>query len=170
MTSAARLCILSTAVLMLALPAAAPAQMFVTSGKDTLRALTGVEVIVEPLPPELGRDGFTVGALREAVEARLKAKGVQVFASQAANSSQAKPYVYVQLTGLEIPQRRELAVSVQVQVRQTVRSLLTSSSIVDAVTWDSHTVVVLPVKDVSRLRDEVLEHVARLAEDWQAVH
>jgi hypothetical protein len=148
----------------------ASAQMFVTTGRDTLRSLPGVEVVVESLPPELERAGLKAIDLRTDVDRRLRAKKVPIFGSQGANPSAAKAYLYVHLNALAIPGGDLYAIAIQVQVRQTVRSLVTSSNIVDAVTWDSHTVVGASAKELASVRDEIGEHVDRFIGDWAAVH
>ena len=159
------------ALLMLA--GAAPdasAQMFVTTGRDTLRTLPGVEVVVESLEPELERAGLKTIDVRAEVDRRLRAKGIPVFGSQAANPSEAKPYLYVHLNALAIPNDGLFAIAIQVQVRQTVQSLVTSSNIVDAMTWDSHTVVGVSAGELASVRDEIGEHIDRFISDWKAVH
>ena len=148
--------------------APAAAQMYVTTGKDALRGLPGVEVVVDELPEELRAAGHSAQGLRAALEERLRTSAITVFTSQKANTSDAKPYLYVLLNGFPIPGEGIYVLSVQVQVRQTVRSLVTSSSIVDAVTWDSHDVVGVPTKELPRVTDVVLEHVDRFVRDWKA--
>jgi hypothetical protein len=159
-------------VLTMLLPGAAvsTAQMFVTTGRDTLRSLPGVEVVVEPVPRELEQAGVTAAGLKADAERRLRAGGVTTYASQEANPSPAKPYLYLHLNALEIPGHGLWVVAVQVHVRQTVRALATSSNIVDAMTWDSHTVVGLPVKDLKELGAEIGEHVDKFIRDWNSVH
>jgi hypothetical protein len=146
----------------------APAQMFVTTGRDTLRSLPGVEVIVDAVPPELERAGLSATALKGGLEKRLRSAGITVYASQKDNPSQAKPYLYVHLNALDVPGRDLCIVAVLVQLRQTVRSVVTSSNIVDAMTWDSHTVIGLPVKELRRVSDEIDEHADRFIADWKA--
>ena len=148
----------------------ASAQMFVTTGRDTLRSLPGIEVVVESLPPELERAGLKTIDVRADVDRRLRAKGISIFGSQGANPSEAKPYLYVHLNVLPIPGGNLYAIAIQVQVRQTVRSLATSSNIVDAMTWDSHTVVGVPAGELASVRDEIGEHIDRFVSDWTAVH
>jgi len=148
----------------------ASAQMFVTTGRDTLRSLPGIEVVVESLPPELERAGLKTIDVRADVDRRLRAKGIPIFGSQGANPSEAKPYLYVHLNVLPIPGGNLYAIAIQVQVRQTVRSLATSSNIVDAMTWDSHTVVGVPAGELASVRDEIGEHIDRFVSDWTAVH
>jgi hypothetical protein len=145
------------------------AQMFVPTGRDTLRGLPGVEVLVESLPPEMERVGLTTAGLRTEIEQRLKAGGVVVYANQKENPSPAKPYLYIHLNPLELPGQLQ-AVAVQVHVRQTLQSLVSDSRIVNAMTWDVHTVVAMRPSEVSVLKETVVEMVDRFVADWRAVH
>ena len=147
----------------------ASAQMFVTTGRDTLRGLPGVELLLEPTPPELPHGEMTTPALRSVIEKRLRDGGITLYASQAANPSSAKAYLYVQFTTLPVTESLQ-AVSIQVHVRQTVRSSVTESNIVNAMTWDAHTVAAVGPRDGAELRDLVLEMVGRFVDDWRAVN
>jgi len=145
------------------------AQMFISTGRDTLRDLPGVEVVVEPLPPELRQLDIATDTLRTAVDKRLRAGGITVYGSQIANPSAAKAYVYVQLTAVPVSGSVH-AVSIQVHLRQTVRSSVTQSNIVNAMTWDVHTIAVVKPGEGPLLRDLVLEMVGQFVDDWRAVH
>jgi hypothetical protein len=146
----------------------ASAQLFVPTGRDTLRGLPGVEIAVEA-PPELSQAELTATALHTAVEQRLRAGGVNVYATQAANPSDAKAYVYVHLNALSLPGQLQ-AVAIQVHLRQTVRSTITQSNIVNAMTWEQHTVAAVTAADGAQLRDLILEMVDHFIADWRAVH
>jgi hypothetical protein len=163
-------CALVAALVLIALAPDVSAQMFVTTGKDTLRSLPGVELIVEPMQPELEAAGLTAAAVKADAQQQLRAARVPLFASQGENTSPAKPYLYIHLNAIEIPGRDLLAVAIQVHVRQTVRSLATASNIVDAMTWDSHAVVHVPAKGLRSVRAAIAEHVDRFVKDWTAVH
>ena len=147
----------------------ASAQMFVSTGRDTLRGLPGVEILVEDVPSELRQRELATDTLRAAVEQRLRAGGITVYGDQAANPSTAKAYLYVQLTALPLPGGVHAA-SIQVHVRQTVRSSVTESNIVNAMTWDVHTIAAVKAGEGALLRDLVLEMVAQFVADWRAVH
>ena len=147
----------------------ASAQLVVTTGRDTLRGLPGVEVAVEAVPPELSQAELTTTALQTVVEQRLRAGGITVYATQAENSSDAKAYVYVHLNALPLPAQL-LAVAIQVHLRQTVRSTITSSNIVNAMTWDQHTVAAVTAAEGAQLRDLVLEMIDHFIADWRVVH
>ena len=157
-------------MLLTGLSTEARAQMSVAAGRDTLRGLPGIEVIVDTLEPTLEQAGLTSARLRDNIVHRLRDQDIQVFTSQVSNPSDAKPYLYVDLTTLEIPGQDLVVVAIQVKVRQTVRAAATLSNIVDATTWDSHTIVGLPSKQLPRLPELVGEHVERFIRDWKAVH
>lgn len=159
-----------TCLLLACAGVAAAGQMSVATGRDTLRGLPGVEVAVEPLPPELTRAGLSAVGIRAAVVDRLEAAGITVYPSQAANPSPAKAYVYVHLNALALPRQDLVTVAVLVQVRQAVDSLASESRIVDAVTWDAHNVVAAAAAALPALEDEILGYVDLFVEDWQAVH
>ncbi len=146
------------------------AQMFVATGPDTLRSLPGIEVAVEPLAPELERPGLSAVALRTAVESQLRAAGIPLYATQQQNPSPAKAYLYVDVTGVRMTQPDVLALSLQVQVRQTLRSLVTESNIVDAMTWDARTVLVVPSAAPVAVLETVREYVGQFIRDWTRVH
>lgn len=152
-----------------AVPAIAEAQLFVPTGRHTLRQLTGVEVLIETLQPEVEEGGLTQAVIRGAITQRLRARGIEVFASQAENSTLSKPYLYVHVNVLGLTDGGAVA-AVQVQVRQTVRSLVTESSIVDAVTWDAHGLVPVSPRRLPDVRNEILRYVDRFIRDWLSVH
>ena len=171
MTAARLAGVFSLALLLLAGGAAdANGQMFVSTGRDTLRGLPGVEVLVEGLQPELERSGLTGAAIRADVERRLRDGGISVYPSQTENPSLAKAYLYVHINALVLPQEAGYAIAVQVHLRQTLRSLVTSSNIVNAMTWDAQNVLGVPPNALMTVRAEVLTFIDQFVQDWAAVH
>ena len=148
----------------------ASAQMFVPTGRDTLRGLPGVEVAVEPLERDLERDGLTPAAIQSDVKRRLQAGGIIVYTSQTENPSEAKAYLYVLVNSLEVPGQDFHVIGVQVQLRQTLRSLVTASNIVDAMTWDAHDVLAVRIGQVTSVRETIQRYVDQFIRDWTAVH
>jgi hypothetical protein len=145
----------------------ASAQMFVSTGRDTLRGLPGLEVVVEELPPEVQRAGLDAGAVRGEIQRRLAAGGVTLYTTQQQNTSLAKAYLYLHLNALELPVGA-MAIAVQLQLRQTVKSVVTTSNIVNAMTWDSHNVFALTGRDAAPLTGAVLEMVDGFIADWRS--
>lgn len=146
------------------------AQMFVPTGRDTLRGLPGVEVVVEELQPEVERNGVTRAGIRADVAGRLRSSGIPVYDSQGENPSPAKPYLYVHVNALELTGTEAFAVALQVQLRQTVSSVASESQIVNAMTWDVHNVLSVPTSGFDSLRLEIHSYVDMFISDWLAVH
>jgi hypothetical protein len=159
----------ATVMLLVAAPPAG-AQMFVATGRDTLRGLPGVEVAVEPLETDIEGDGLRRAAIVADVVARLRAAGITIYTSQAANQSAAKAYLYVHVNSVRMRSPAGYAVNVQVHLRQTVRALASNSNIVDAMTWDHANVIVVPVARVATLRSVITSYVDDFISDWKAVH
>jgi len=145
------------------------AQMFVPTGRDTLRALPGVEIIVEGTSPELERLGLTSSGLRADLDRRLRAGGVTIYGGQKENPSTAKPYLYLILDPLELPGGR-FAVAIQLHLRQTLQSKVTGSNVVNAMTWDAHTVLAFAPAEVPEVKAAIIEMVDVFVSDWRAVH
>ena len=163
--------LIAAAVLWIALPigAASAGQLFVPTGRSTLRALPGVEVLVETIPAALQSAGLTQPSVRMDVAQVLQTGSVVVFPTQAANPSAAKAYLDVRMTLLALPDG-SFAVAVQMHLRQTVTSLVAESKIVNAATWENGRLVSVAATDLPRLRDEIREMVEELLADWKAVH
>ena len=159
-----------TLAFLVLIPDMASAQMFVPTGRDTLRELPGVEVIVESLQPELEREGVSGSDIRDAMTRQLLAGGIPVYESQRENPSLAKAYLYLHLNALELPDQQGYAVAVLVQVRQTLQSVVTVSQIVDAMTWDAHNVLHVPPGNFDGLYAEIERYVTLFISDWVAVH
>jgi hypothetical protein len=159
-----------TIAFLVALPAALFAQQFVTTGRDTLRGLDGIEVIVEALPPELVEAGLTTETVRTDIVDRLEAARITVYGTQDENPSPAKPYLYLLVQALALPGDAGHAASIHLDVRQTLQSPVTGSRVVNALTWDAHTLLAVPSGQLGLLRDEIQAHVDVFIRDWQAVH
>ena len=145
-------------------------QMFVPTGRDTLRGLPGIEIEVDSLAPEAERDGLTRTAIHADVERQLRAAGITIYASQQENQSPAKAYLYVHVNALKISRQAGYVVAVQVHLRQTVRSLASESNIVNAMTWDTHNVLSVQTSSLQRVRTEIRDYVDQFVQDWRAVH
>jgi hypothetical protein len=161
----------SLAILIVLFPAGElAAQQFVPTGRGTLRGLPGVEVVVEPLPTALEATALTTASVGSDVARQLREAGITTYKSQRENPSVSKPYLYIHINALAID-GGQLAVALQVHVRQTLVSLTTESKIVDAMSWDAHQVIAAPATHVTgAIRAELADLVSRFVEDWRAVH
>jgi hypothetical protein len=166
---AQRLALVALLVASVVAPATA-GQLFVPAGRDTLRALPGVEVIVETVPPPLVRAGVAHATVVADVVKALEAGRVPIYASQSVNPSPAKAYLTVRLTALAPSAGAGYPVAIQLQLRQTLASLVTESRVVNAVTWESGTLVSIPASNMALLRQELMASVREFVDDWQAMH
>jgi hypothetical protein len=146
----------------------ARAQLFVPSGKDTLRALPGVEVLVEALEPGLASTGMNARTIAADVTEQLRASRIAVYPTQEQNPSPAKAYLYVQVSGFPL-QRQGYVIAVQTHLRQSVRSLVTESTIVNAMTWDRAIVFFAPAASpAAAVQREIQRLVEQFVRDWTA--
>jgi hypothetical protein len=74
------------------------------------------------------------------------------------------------VTGLRLGGQNLYAIAVQVQLRQTLKSPVTASNIVDAMTWDARTVLVVKSNNLAAVGDTIQEYVDHFIQDWMTVH
>ena len=146
------------------------AQTFVPTGRETLRGLPGIELQLEAFEPEIERDGLTRAAVQAEIARQLRDAGIIVYASQGANPSDAKAYLYVLVNSVKIPGQDQYAIGLQVDLRQTLRSLVTPINVVDAMTWNQADVIVARTGDLPRVREVIRGYVDRFIADWKSVH
>ena len=68
--------------------------------RESLRGLTGVEVVVENVPPDLEPAGLTANQLRTDAELRLRKAGIRVLTREETLATPGVPYLYIRVTGL----------------------------------------------------------------------
>ena len=69
--------------------------------RETLRGLTGVAVVVEPLNAEAEQDGLQQGRLQATVEKQLRAAGIPVLSKETWSLTPGGPYLYVNVAALK---------------------------------------------------------------------
>jgi hypothetical protein len=161
--------VLALAVALTAPVVLAAGQLFVPTGGHTLRSLPGVEIILETIPEPLQQAGLTQAAVKADLERWLRAGGVPVYQSQPDNPSAAKAYLDLRTTVLAL-RDGSYAVAVQMHVRQTVKSLATESSIVNAATWETGRLVNVTLSGPPRVRDEIRGMADEFVAEWKGAH
>jgi len=146
------------------------AQTFAPTGRETLRGLPGIEVQLEAFAPDLERDGLKRSAIQAEVEQQLRAGGIAIYPSQGANPSDAKAYLYVLVNSVKIPGQDQYAINLQVHLRQTLRSLITPTNVVNAMTWDQTDVIVVRTGELPQVRGVIREFIDQFVKDWKTVH
>ena len=110
--------------------------------RATLRGLTAVNVVIDPVAPEIQREGATAVALRARIEERLREAGIQVDAA-------GTNFVGLRLTSVRAG-RGPFAIAFSVGLYQPValvrdRNLRTATQ-----TWEVDAVVLADTKQVYR--------------------
>jgi len=123
--------------------------------RATLKGITEVQVVVEPIVPEIERHGLTHSQIQADLELRLKQSGINVV-----SSSPASLRVDIQLTRVMV--FRVYAYSLKVAIHQPVRlDRAPRISHVSAPTWSVDDSGTIGTQRVRELRSRVTEIVNR---------
>lgn len=148
----------------------APAQtgangiLFGEGKRDTLRDLTGVEVVVESLDV----DGLSNSLLKSDIEAQLDQAGIRVLRDKERLNQPGYPYLYVRVSLLNA--EPVYTYSLEISLNQTVTLTRYPSISTFAPTWWVYAVGVMSPLDVSMLRTTVHDYLGRFVQAYQAVN
>src|SRR5262245_13145730 len=70
-------------------------------GRDSLRGLHGVTVVIETIAPDAQKDGLTEDAVRTAVELILRSSGIRVFTWSENKETLSSPALFVNIYTLK---------------------------------------------------------------------
>lgn len=132
--------------------------------RDTLRDLTGVEVVVEPLDV----DGLSGSLLKTDLETQLEQAGIRVLREKERLNQPGYPYLYVRLALLHADSFHTY--SLEISLNQTVTLTRYPSISVFAPTWWVHAVGAMAPLDVSMLRTTVHDYLGKFIQAYQAVN
>lgn len=138
--------------------------LFGEGKRDTLRDLTGVEVVVESLDV----DGLSSSVLKSDIEAQLDQAGIRVLKDKERLNQPGYPYLYIRLSLLNAEPVHTY--SLEISLNQTVTLTRSPSISTFAPTWWVHADGVMSPLDVSTLRTTVHEYLGRFVRAYQAVN
>lgn len=138
--------------------------LFGEGKRDTLRDLTGIEVVVESLEAE----GLSGGRLKSDIEAQLEQAGIRVLKDKERLNQPGYPYLYVRMSLLHAAP--VYTYSLEISLNQTVTLTRYPSISVFAPTWWVHAVGAMNLLDVETLRTTVQDYVQRFIQAYQAVN
>lgn len=105
--------------------------------RPTLRGFQGVQVIVEPLRPQIEKDGFTTNQLQKDTESKLQTAGIKVLSKEEFLRTVGKPYLYVNVNiSILRTQITRYIFYIRVEFNQEV-SLVKIPMVVPAATWST---------------------------------
>jgi hypothetical protein len=138
------------------------------SGVDTLKGLHGVRVVVEDISSDLASDGITTDKIQSNVEDQLKKAGITVMDSDTWKNDPAHPFLYVRVSSIKSDDGKYYAYNVDVELNQSITTQQNSSSGDFGDTWDTGTIGIVQIADVSHIYDRVTEDVGEFVSDFNS--
>lgn len=140
------------------------------SERESLRGLSGVEVLVEPFSLELEQGGLQPVTIQNDIRQRLQKAGVKVFTERERLAAQAGAFLVVRLDAVHDRIGRYFY-SIDLLVKQRVRSEGRDAPELSAVTWmKSGGIGIVADDNVKHVEDQVRRKVDEFIKDYQAVN
>ena len=136
--------------------------------RETLRELTGVEVVVEQVRPDAEQDGLSTGQLKTQVEAQLSQAGIRVLSSQERLTQPGHAYLYVSVNTVKIASNYSYAI--EISLNQTVRLTRHPTIATFAPTWTAQVAGTTPASQLHIIRENVIHYVQTFIHDYQAMN
>jgi hypothetical protein len=137
--------------------------------RATLRGVTAVNVVIDPVGPDVEKEGATAGALRSRIEDRLRASGIRV-------DSASHEFVALRLTSVRaakgpLPGRQPFAIAVSIGLYQPVTLARDSNVKTATQTWEVDTVLLADTKEVFHACMDTVDDLAkRFVEAYHSVN
>jgi hypothetical protein len=132
--------------------------------RETLRDLTGVQVIVEPLAGDAERDGLTAETLQRTIESQLAAAGIRVLSEEERRSQPGFPFLYIGVTTVKAAAVYSYAIDIS--LNQTVNLTRHPTIATFAPTWTAQATGVVSDSHLSEVTDHVRIFIARFIKDY----
>ena len=163
-------CLVVTCSLMLALTPSYAERPAEVSERESLRGLSGVEVLVEPFSLELEQGGLQAVTLQNDIRQRLQKAGVKVFTERERLAAQAGALLVVRLDAVHDRIGRYFY-TIDLLVKQRVRLGGHDAPELSAATWmKSGGIGIVADDNVKHVEDQVRRKVDELIKDYQAVN
>lgn len=144
--------------------------------RETLRGLTGVEVVVEKVSLEIERAGPTRSQLQTDAELRLRKAGIRILTEQESLATAGGAFLYIHVTGLRAHSTtgRPLGYAADSQVSLKQRVWLARDPAITASgaeTWSSSGVLnTFDLPNMRAVRESVADQVDRFINAYLAVN
>lgn len=121
--------------------------------RKSLKAMTGVYVVVEELGPEL-KGTLSRKDIRTRVEAQLRTAGIRLIKEKEAAKLPGEPYLYVNVAALPV-KSKQFACRIDLEVHQLV-ALVFDAKGGHAITWEQGMLTVGGVDVITKHLDELV--------------
>jgi hypothetical protein len=106
--------------------------------RPTLHGFSGVYVVVEPLSPQIEKQGLTADQLQKDSEAKIRAAGIKVLSKEEFLRTPGRPYLYVNASiSILRTQITRYIFYIRLEFNQEVSLVKSPETIVPAATWST---------------------------------
>jgi hypothetical protein len=137
-------------------------------GKETLRGLQGVYVLIENMTTDAEKNGLTTQQLQTDVELKLRQNGIKVLSQSELHSTDGNPYLYV-MVNYQI--RNDIAIfSISLELHQEILLVRDSTKDCLATTWHKGATGGAGINNIQFIREHVKDLVDMFINDYLAVN
>jgi hypothetical protein len=130
--------------------------------RQTFRGLQGVQVVMEPLNPEVKGDGLTVDGLRKNTEQKLEMAGIKVLSETENRMTPGRPYIYVHSNISKYRYLPGYIYTNRVELVQDVYLVRAFKIKTEAVTWSISTIGLAPkLEDIRTSMEDLVDNFIR---------
>ena len=131
--------------------------------RATLRGVTAVNVVIDPIAPEIEKEGVTIDGLRTRLEERMRGAGIQVDTTSTA-------FLALRLRSVRAA-RGPLAITMTIGLYQAVTLVRDPKVKTATATWEVDTVILTDTKQVyAACLDSASELAGRFVTAYQSVN
>ena len=136
--------------------------------RETMRDLTGVEVVVEPMPPDAEQDGLSTSLLQAEIEAQLQQAGIRVFTAEERRSQPGRPFLYLSIT--TVKNGGIYSYAIDLSLNQTVILSRHRSIATFAPTWSMQAAGMVSASHVGLIQEHLREGMSRFIRDYSSIN
>ena len=142
-----------------------------TLGKNTLKGIRGIQVVVENLNPDIEKDGLSQSTIQKDIEDKLSMAGIKVFSKDETRSEPGRPYLYILIQSYKQKNMGIYAVAVRISLKQLISLARDPSIVSHDDTWKAiATIGFVGEKSVDSIRKVVQDHVDEFIKDFVSMN
>ena len=136
--------------------------------RETLRDLTGVEVVVEQIPVDAERDGLSTNKLKSYVESQLDGAGIRVLSHEERRTQPGHAYLYVSINTVKT--KSIYSYAIEISLNQTVRLTRHPTIATFAPTWSAQVTGTTTPEHLNTIQEDVSDFVQAFINDYLAMN
>lgn len=136
--------------------------------RETLRDLTGVEVVVEQIPADAERDGLSTNELKSYVESQLDGAGIRVLTHEERRTQPGHAYLYVSINTVKT--KSIYSYAIEISLNQTVRLTRHPTIATFAPTWSAQIAGTTTAEHLDTIREDVSNFVQAFIHDYHSMN